>query len=862
VLVPDIQQEIRDWLHQQPDWLQHAAEILLVSGSASTTDIKNLAGRLKTPAGQQATSHRTFLGLAPTPSPASELRLLEVRDICGIDNLGPRNPLGFGTGNLCVIYGHNGSGKSGYTRLLKKACGKPRARQLKHNVFQPPPAERRCTITYKVSGATVNVEWPADGAPIDDIRAVDIFDADVAESYLTEETAASYTPPSVALFEALAAVCDRIKVHLQTEQNCLVSALPGLPAEYAATATGMTYYALRSDLDATTLQHLILWRDEDTNALAKLNERLKAVDPAGLARTKRSTKIQLDQLSSLLLKATAGLSEERISAIRELRLAAATTRRVATESATVDSAQLAGIGTATWRALWEAAKAYSQAVYPNKGFPVTADALCVLCHQDLGSDAQERLRDFEAFVRSTLEAEASLAEQAYQEALERLPAPLNSDQVATRCHAAGLTEEGWARRLGDMWDQIANTRDVLLSGEATGPAVAVAPPIRILDELNARSEALEAEAEQHDQDTNGFDRAQAATAKLNLEARRWTAQQSDAISAEIERLRKHAEYADWSQSTSTRGISIKAGEVAERVITQAFVDRFNRELRALGASRIRVELTSVRTERGRALHRLRLTGAQTGQDLPESILSDGERRVVGLAAFLADVSDQPHNAPFVFDDPISSLDHDFEWYVAVRLSELAKRRQVLVFTHRLSLYGAMEDAAKKIGETWKQRHLYQHCIESFSGIAGQPADPAAWNANTTKANNILLDRLASARRDGEASGAEAYRSLAQGICSDFRKLLERTVEDDLLNQVVRRHRRSVTTDNRLSVLHLISQADCNYFDDLMSKYSCYEHSQSAETPSFIPEEPELRMDLESLKSWREEFKKRPREVTA
>ena len=124
-------------------------------------------------------------------------------------------------------------------------------------------------------------------------------------------------------------------------------------------------------------------------------------------------------------------------------------------------------------------------------------------------------------------------------------------------------------------------------------------------------------------------------------------------------------------------------------------------------------------------------------------------------------------------------------------------------------------------------------------------------------SNILLQRLDEARKVGEASGAEAYRGLAQGICSDFRKLLERTVEDDLLNQVVRRHRRSVTTDNRLAPLPLISHEDCQLIDDMMTKYSCYEHSQSSEVPVFIPEADELRADIESLKAWREIFRKRP-----
>lgn len=855
--MPDIQLTIRDWLHEQPDWLQQAAETLLSSGGVSDTDVQNLVTRLKTPEGQQVTSHRAFDGLASTSSSATDLRLLEIGDISGIENLGPRNPLSFGPGNLCIIYGHNGSGKSGYTRLLKRACGKPRANELKYNVFQPPPAVRKCKLSYQVAGVARHVEWPANGAPVEDLRAVDIFDADVAVVYLTEETEAAYTPPSVALFESLATVCDRIKAHLQTEQDRLVSVLPALPTEYAGTVAGIAYGTLRPNLDATALQSVIQWRDEDKHALDQLTERLKADDPAALAHAKRNTKSQIDQLASLLQNATTAFSEERISSMRALRADALTKRRIATESAHIDAARLDGIGTDTWRALWEAARDYSQIVYPSKDFPVTDDALCVLCHQELGQDAQQRFRDFDGFVRGKLETEAETAEEVYQQALAGLPTALTGDEIATRCQAAGLTEEGWLERLGHCWSQVAGAREAVLIGEVSGPATPVDVPGNVFDRLRACSEALEREAAQHDQDAINFDRAQAAMDKLGLEARRWTTQQCDAISAEVARLQQVANYENWKRSANSHRVSVKAGDIAAQVTTKAFVNRFNDELKALGASRIRIELFKARTEKGMALHKLRLKGAQSDQDLPESVLSDGERRIVGLAAFLADVSQQPHVAPFVFDDPISSLDHDFEWCVALRLAELAKSRQVLVFTHRLSLYGAMEDAAKKIGESWKEQHLHQYCIESFSGVAGHPADQAAWTANNTKANNILLTRLEEAKRAGVASGADAYRSLAQGLCSDFRKLLERTVEDDLLNQVVRRHRRSITTDGRLPKLALISQADCKFIDDLMSKYSCYEHSQSPETTVFIPEEPELREDLESLKKWREDFKKRP-----
>ncbi|HYW75080.1 MAG TPA: AAA family ATPase [Gammaproteobacteria bacterium] len=856
--MPDVHETICQWLHSQQDWLQQAAETLLSEGSVSDARLNDLVANLKTPEGQKVTTHRKFEGLASHASTTGELRLNEIGGISGIENLAPRRPLSFGGGNLCVIYGHNGSGKSGYTRLLKKVCGKPGVADLKPNVFAPPPTERRCKVSYSADGVTREIEWPANSAPINDLRSVDIFDAETAIAYLTEETAATYTPPSVALFEELASVGNRIRGKLQNEQDGLVSALPQLPAEYVGTPAGSIYRGLDPDLAEETIQSIVQWEDKDQQALDQLIERLKTADPTQLARTKRNTKREIEQLVSKLKEAATALGKERLEAIRTLRSETSTKRRIATESARVKSAELDGVGTDTWRALWEAARAYSQTAYPDRKYPVTDDARCVLCHQELGEQAQQRLQEFEGYVQGQLETEAKAAEDAYRKALAAVPAGLTEEQVATMCQAAALSDSPWAARLAQTWGQVGKTRAVLLGHEAEGRVEPMGWPTDILDELAKRADNLEHEASQHDEDARTFDRVQAGNEKLNLEARKWAAQQARAVRAEIERLRRVVRYEEWKRLANSQGISRKAGEIAEQVITQLFVDRFNRELKALGASRIRVELRKTRTERGRSLHKLRLKGAQTGQDLPESILSEGERRVVGLAAFLADVAEQPHVTPFVFDDPISSLDHDYEWHVAVRLAELAQTRQMLVFTHRLSLYGAMEDAARKVGDDWKRQHLQQHCIESFSGTAGHPADQAVWNANTKKANNILLQRLEEAEKIGETAGAEAYKSLAQGICSDFRKLLERTVEDDLLNQVVRRHRRSITTDNRLAPLPLISQEDCQFIDDLMSTYSCYEHSQSSEVPVFIPEADELRNDIESLKTWRKSFKQRPK----
>lgn len=851
----EIRKEISDWLLAQPDWIQEAAERLLRKGDLAAADLSDLCAMIKTAEGRKTTNHRAFGELLNIPEIKGEMRISSLGNIGGIENLAPKEPLLLGKGNLVVIYGHNGSGKSGYTRILKKASGKPRAVPLKQNVFAMAPASQKCRIVYEISGEKKDIEWDAAGSEIGDLRAMDLFDSDEASHYLRNESAASYTPPVVGMFEILAWACDQVKAILQNEQNALASALPAPPPVYSLTEPIQRYRALRPEITEADLESLLQWTDEDAKILADITDRLKIADPAALAKQKRATKSQTDQLVDLLRTSAEAYGERNLAEVRSLRAISVSKRRIATEAAQVASSKLDGVGGETWRRMWEAAREYSKTAYPEAPFPVTEGARCVLCHQEISQEAGSRLLDFESFVQSKLEAEARVAESQYSQALKSLPVIPSAAQIETICEAVGLGTEDWKSYLSSVWKTAEYSRSAVMAGETQGAAPPFADVAETLQNLLTYSGQLESQAVQYDKDAGDFDRSAGAKQKTSMEAKQWVSQQAVAVRNEVVRLRRIKELEEWKSLANSRHVSTKAGAISERVITQAYVHRFNDELRLLGASRIKVELVKTKTEKGKVLHRLQLRAAQQRQSI-ELVLSEGERRIISLAAFLADVTKKPYAAPFVFDDPISSLDHDFEWNVACRLAELAKVRQVLVFTHRLSLYGAMDDAAKKLGEEWKKKHLSQLCIESYAGTSGHPVAQAAWNSKTTAANNILLERLAAAKKAGDAGGGDAYRAQAQGICSDFRKLLERTVEDDLLNEVVKRHRRSVTTDNRIGALHLIQPEDCQMIDDLMTKYSCYEHSQSYEAPAFIPEEPELRADIESLRDWRKKFSER------
>ncbi len=842
---------IRDWLLMQPNWLQEAAERILKKDRLDETDLRQVNDVLKasgTSTPRNPKDH-AFEELAYFSTPSVPLRINSISDVRGIENLSPRMPLKFGSGNLTVIYGHNGSGKSSYTRILKKAAGNPRAVELKPNVFATPPSEQSCRIDYQIGEASANRYWSANSAPIGEIRALDIFDSDEAQHYLCKESAASYTPPVVSLFESLATTCNQVRDLLLAEQNQLISSLPEMPGAYSASNNAERYRSLTPNITEAELQELISWTEHDVYKLKMLTERLKVSDPTSAATKKRATKEQVNHIVASLDRCILAYGTENLLALTNLRNKAIEKRAIATETAQVGSAKLAGVGIPTWQALWEAASDYSQTAYPGQSFPVTDDgARCVLCHQELKDDAQQRLKEFETFVKGKLEEEAKRSESAYKIALQELPRVPTQDEANTQCEAAGLTGEDWKQYIWRFWSAASKARKALIN-ESKERITPVPDISQGLVNLKSYATSLEHEAAQYDKDALGFDRPQAQQTKLELEAKRWISEQESSVRKEIERLQRFEIYEGWKAQVNPMKISRKAGEIAEEAITKEYVKRFNDELKRLGAVRLKVELVKTRVKSGMALHRLQLKDAH-GKEMPDTVLSEGERRIISLAAFLADVAEKPQAAPFIFDDPISSLDQDFEWHVAKRLADLAKNRQVLVFTHRLSLFGTMEDVAKKVGSEWKKDNYTSLCIEAYGGVSGHPIDQATWNAKTKPANNILLTRLDLAKKAGEDSGGEEYRRLAQGICSDFRKLLEQTVEDDLLNEVVKRHRRSITTDNRLGGLAHIKMKDCKFIDDLMTKYSSYEHSQSQEMPVFIPEEPELRTDIEALRNWR------------
>lgn len=848
----NVNKEIMDWVQAQPHWVQLAAKKAYVQDEVTDDLIDELLALLKTKEGQSKESKVDLAGILKSyNSVIGDIRILSIGEIEGIDALAPRSPLPFSP-TLSVVYGQNGSGKSGYSRIIKKMCGKPNATDLLPNVFKSTPQNRQCTVVAKVDGADMSFVWEANGSPVEELIPVDVFDSQTGVFYIDKEQEVSYVPNEVALFERLIIVFQKLQQKLQAEQNAVKTKLPTKPNEFGNSKyIAAMFDRLKHDTDVSTVESFFEFIDEDTKELALLEERLSA-SPLELASKKQKRITQLEHLIKQVKTASAFVSNESVKELERLELDTMQKRKVARQAAEaiIKETSFDGFGSDTWKAMWQAACKYSeQRAYPDIEYPVVKPgAKCVLCEQELGEAAKHRLVKFESYVTGELESSATSAEKALQDALIKLPVKPKNSELVTAIQAAQLDEEKWLPVFTGILDEIEkvvfNEKD-----KERSTRIHYDIPKNTFEEIENLIEDLKLETQQHNKDAESFDKDDLIKQINDLKAKKWASGYVQAIKDEISQLHKKQEIDEWLKSINPRAVSVKAGQVSEIVVTDAFVSRFKAELKLLGAFKINVELVKTRTEHGRVKHKIQLHGLnpQHNRSKAMSVLSEGEQRIVSLAAFLADVTSKPNSAPFIFDDPISSLDQLYEEYTAKRLVDLSGHRQVIIFTHRLSLLGQLID---------KGNADYRH-IRRESWGCGEHGDLPLFAKKPINAIKDLKNKkLSAARKSFEQDGYESYYPLAKAICSDFRILLERIVEFELLADVVTRHRREVHTKGKMHKLAKITNKDCELIEQMMGDFSCFEHSQSDESPVDIPEPEILDAVLTKIIDWHDEFSKR------
>lgn len=829
---------VEAWFQERPKWMQDAARRLVESRSLTDEDFVALLAICKSEADDQTV---TFSGLPPNVLSVTDtqkpVRLNAISNVQGVNALNPSRPLEFGDPPLRIVYGRNGAGKSGYVRLLKHACGARRPGKIHPNVYLGDAPQQSAEFAFTESGLKKQATWS--GSPIGDLVGVEIYDTNCGLAYVDEENEVSYEPWLLRLFTKLTDACKEMSKRLDDEKGELVSCKPLFPPEYGETKAAKWYTDIQSTTEDQIIAENTKWNRDDESRLNDIAKRLAEANPTRRAAALRGQRDLLLRHVTDLKNSHSALSDTQRDEYRKLRNDATLKRKAADEDAgkVFDQAPLDGIGSGTWRLLWEQARIYSEEVaYKDQPFPnVKPGARCVLCQQELDEESQDRFASFESFVKGELQRLAEEAEESLEEARKAVQ---NSDVATTSMDSIEVVDADAVRLVTDLVGALRKRCEQIL-GEEPCPAISPLPSKKALIALVVAARRLGNQARSLDADARDQNRDALERERKELAARKWLNQQEGAIKDEIARLVTIQRLGQAKRQTNTSALSTRKGALVKELITEAYIARFKAELQALGASNIKIELKKTHTDVGKVYHRICLKNSDVKTKVSD-ILSEGEFRIVSFAAFLADTEGREANTPFVFDDPISSLDHVFEEASARRLAKLAETRQVIVFTHRLSLVGLLEKYAKGCGIKTSTICLSKY---TTGDIAELPIDLK----KTDKSVNFLLNERLTAARGALEQGDAVYEEKAKSLCRDIRVLLERIVEKNLVNEVVCRFSPEIQTKGKIGALAKITEEDCRFIDDYMTKYSRDKHSQPEETPFAFPKPDEIEDDLKKIR---------------
>lgn len=783
--------------------------------------------------------------------------LKSISEVQGVGALSPSRPLEFGN-NLTIVYGENGCGKSSYVRILKSAVSPKNANAILGNVYELKCPNPQALLTYSDDGDEHKVHWKPS---MKSICPLNIYDSSIAKQFAEEKNEVIYEPHILSILSMIAMVYEGVKAKFDELGSENSSQQTTLDKDISCHKSVTDFLGLKTIKAYEKFISDITWDENQQKRLSKLQEGLQNKDPSKQLNALEAQKDIVDKqyqvLIDLITKTGNSFSDEYLLQ----RKAQIETKQVADNL--IEELKKVSIisktGSDNWKKMWSAAVKFCQESTSESSDTIIADGKCILCQQDLSNDARERITEFYKYMTSTAITQSEKAHSVFDATVEQLKtiySGINIEQIESVLRSSGIEDD----RIQQIIEQYVIVKSrckwLLEYTDDTETVIPVPTEIKVLQDLKdklltdytTRIKVLQ------DVITN---RDKQIVIVNNLLAIKWIDQNKLIRKKDI--LIKTA-----ISSCKTNALTSTKKDLTKILITNTYISRFDDEMCVMDCNhKIKVELVS-KAEKGKAYHQVALRGAIQKKKTGE-VLSEGEFRVVSLAAFLADLSSWNKILPFIFDDPITSLDHKYEKMVADRLVKLSERRQVIVFTHRLAfaqlLVSSVGEYNKAQSELETPNIIDCKQIELRNRPLGEPTEPTYHGAlkmknalNKVKNRDIVL--LKKQYKNGEY---ESYDNGIKSLCSDFRKIVEQGIETDLLCKIVTRFGYSVNT-LRLKYLYAVTRSDIDLFNNMMTKYSTYEHSQSTERPVELPELSDIEKDVDDLISWCNDFGKRCNEI--
>lgn len=832
------------WFNEQPAWMRAAVEIYVKNGEISDDKIKQLVDICLAEArgedcGQYIVSDTNLLSYGE----GGAFAIVNLSNIQGVNAIDTDKPLNFAKKGLNVVFGANGAGKSGYIRIFKMISGATYREEIKPNIYQKTRVTPECFISIEEEGKTVqtlkcNLKKAGE---FEVLKKIDIFDTKAALGYVNEEKEASFEPWIFGLFSSLGEIAAKVSAELSDRKSRIVLEEYEIPENIKDDSKIIELYNLTFETEEKDV--LKEYSEKEERYLLELKEKSQ-IEKNQLEIQLLDEQIKMiKEILEYFLSFRSFYSDENINKLNNMgdewvKYAEAEKLSNSLLFQNIDEIDKRKMKESSWKELWKFAREIFELGKEDSEIDyVQTGGVCPLCHRPITDRETLRMKTIDEYVNGKVAFAESMAKKAYLDLLKH-PTVYETEYLLKRTamfdeHFQNLVESANNTLQSNKLsiESIADQPIYIEVVELSGIVEEIEKQLAVLE--NKREELIKLNDEEEQKHLIEEIKKYEVIKAINANGKK--------IKGNISKLVELNVYENALKKTTTNKLTTKSKELAKELITDAYIKRFNDELKKLSASGLTAQVVQGKGRKGKIPYKVQLCDADGIMVSPKDILSEGESRAVALAAFFAEASGRTENCPLVVDDPISSLDYEYEERVISRLCEAAENRQVIIFTHRISLVVGLSE---KITD----RSLFNELsIRATKNRKGIPSEPDVNASKTDKVlNRLISDNISKLKKMDETS--EEAKKEKHYICQQFRNCVEKSVEEYLIGAVVMRFRRDVQT-KRIKYLPSITQEDCDIVDAMMTKYSAYDHSMSYETPLLEFDIAEIELDMKSFLEW-------------
>ncbi len=780
--------KIAEWGKELPYWEQVALD-QIISGKEFTENTyqtllqflledKGLAEKSYT----RSVPHFYKRTLAPITE-GCKTRLKKIANLKNINALAENQVLTFNPA-LTIIYGENGSGKSGYARVLGSAGFTRGDREILPDITKPNSGKAALTAEIEIisNDAESTIQHRMD-RPCPQLSSFYVFDSTSVQAHMSGKNEFSFSPAGLAYLKQLSDVTDQVCSRLAKKvEDCCQ------PCEYSAVFQGNSEVSqiistLSPQTDIKRLKELATLSDIEKKHRSDL-----AIEIANAALDKVEEQIEklnkhvqaLENLANQLTQADEQLSDVHIEEINQsIRYHERCQHAVnLLDKNHFQNDQLPDVGTPNWQRFLKAAQDWSNDKVENK-YPQEGD-LCLLCQQPLSKEASRLILQMWEYLKG--DAQLALVESGKS---------LKKDQQV-------LSSLGLFRMelelpllyqvITDYNPQLQKDIDALIAGYQTRfttitnalsdvqpgkcqplDAACLNTLKKLIDNLKTKLKAIK---EMDVQERVG-----------RLENEKRELDHRFLLSPLFEKIKEHVEKIKWAQVARTVGgtthhITTKHNQLFKDLVTDEYIRLFEKTLADMGRP-LKVKI-STPGQKGKTLRQIILEASADANARPDKVLSEGEKRAVALADFFTEVELDSTSNGIVLDDPVTSLDLEWRETIAKMLVEKSKDRQVVIFTHDLPFLFYLKEYAKN-----DEISVSTHWIKR-GGDDGRPGYVYLNNSPALERDY----RKATKAREMHAQALQADAALQEYMLRDgfgaLRTCYEAFIIFDMFNEVVMR----------------------------------------------------------------------------